>query len=367
MLSSNVVKPRNSSGEVFVWVDKGRLYVYAIGDESRGYVWTEVSGDWDKDESPKFTVLQVFMTKAVAMLLDDEDAWLVFDENELCMKICSKSINFSFRAVRKKFDNDKEVSPLAEFSIPSDIMKDVQKKVVPCSKKVMKDPNRPDSVDIVAENGCVTVNATNGTRMATLTMPTTTTAKDFHILTPPALWNLAGAAQSGSIHLKLYENEIAIYGDKFSYKFRNYNGPMVNYKLPLNNSFEVSIQADKEKLLQALRAVQLVACTLDNHFMELHFEGNEMCFFASDKGVGTTVARVPFVSSEASRLNQKSIVCNNEYFLDAVSASEALVELVVVAPELDAFDQKPLKFLTSDHSIMLMAPLRKESSKRVAE
>ena len=360
-LERNVVPPKffgdEALGDILLWCDKGTLFVFSTGAGNHGYIYTPITGKW---VSPVYRTLQQLICKAFAVIPNDASSVELSFNDDATIGIRSGEIYFSLRAghgEKPKFNVNK---PIAEFDLDIEQFKAVQKAVLPCVDNDLKTPFGAVGLEF-SSNGEVVVNATNKYHLGALVLdaPVAVPEETIGIGTSPMAWKITSSLKRDSLHMKITEQATIISGEGFSFLFGNLSQKLPNYAVAKNCLFNVAVKVNKAEFVDALRAVQLMACASASAVI-LTFEDGKILLESEDKDFGRVKAKVAYRSEDAAFLVGKKVGISPLYLDHAVNAT-AGDDIVVEFQRKDddmAFSQAAMRFITSEKGIMLVSPMR---------
>ena len=361
ILSTNVVKPINGSGELILWCDKGLLFVFAESGSNFGFFWTKVDDRWI---SPYYKVLQSLAVKSASFLDANEETFLEFTDDGYIV-FDSNSLHLAMRAGHAEKPKRDAGAAEVEFDLTHEEIRHIQKKVVPSVG--VKDSGR-EGVGFVVRDGVATINATNNHTLSQFRLNSQT--KDFNVCTQPAAWN-AAFGNHGNLHYKVNEKTVVVTGDGFSFMFLNFTYGLPNYEEMLQSlNLECVIRLEGRAFRKAVNSLLMLAGTRDENFIEMHFHEDTVTFYTVDKELGYIRSDVPYAVDDdniRSLLNGKKVAFQSDPFEKGVKATEGedvvTIYLSNVANENGEI-LAPIKFTTKQNDngeevgLIVVAPIK---------
>lgn len=364
ILSSNVVKPINGTGELILWCDKGLLFVFAEGGSNCGFFWTKVADRWI---SPYYKVLQSLAVKAASFLDANEETTLDFTDDGFIV-FDSNALHLAMRAGHAEKPKRDSGATEIEFDLSHEEIRHIQKKVVPSAD--VKDSGR-EGIGLVVHNGVTTINATNNHTLSQfrLNVPTT---NDFEVPTQAAVWNAAFG--NGNLHFKINKRAAVVTGDGFSFMFQNCTYGVPNYEEVLRKlSLDCAVHVDGKVFKKSVNSLLMMAATNEENFIEAHFNEQTITFYTDDKELGYIHSEISYSVDDEnvrSMLNGKKIAFQSGTFEKGVKAVEG--EDIITMNLSSLADENgqiltPVKFPTKRNDngdeigLIVIAPIRVKS------
>ena len=345
-LSANVVRPSFGDGQLTLWCEKKKLFVFAAGNGSYGFFWVETQEKWD---SPIFSVLQTLLTKVASLLSDDQPLTLEFDDGMIVAK--NGELEFSMRGTHAKEKPHVEVpKALLEFDLSKEEIQEIQRKVVPAAGEV---GSSLESVGIVVKGGKASVNATNKYAIGwkNLSLPN---ASDAEVATPLNVWSLT-PSNGGTLHYKVTGTMTIVSGEDFKYLFTNLSHSLPPYESVKNYTFTHGVKVEKGEFAEAMKAVQLLAQAGPNP-LEVYFQKDSIILYTEDKELGKTKVRLSAeVPDDAVG---KYVGFSYDTFIKGINASDENVEMLLDLGAGEKFPFSPVGFMTGEGSRMTLSPQR---------
>ena len=141
--------------------------------------------------------------------------------------------------------------------------------------------------------------------------------------------------------------------------FGNLSQKLPNYAVAKSCLCNVAVKVNKAEFVDALRAVQLMACASASAVI-LTFENGKILLESEDKDFGRVKAKVGYRSEDAAFLVGKKVGISPLYLDHAVNATagdDIVVEFQRKEDDM-AFSQAAMRFRTSEKGIMLVSPMR---------
>lgn len=356
-LSRNVVPSALDKGELVAWYEKGCLLIYASGSGNVGYFWTNIE---EKDASPAYLFPQALFTQVVNVLPEDKPATFTFRSDAILCIRSGEDMRFDIRIGASKDKPKVEVPPaLTEFDLPMDVLKNVQKKVLPCA--VTSATSTTPFVGLIAKDGTVTVNATDNYTLARMQLPVTA-GKEFAVATSPTAWKIAFPENdNGLAHFRVTDRFVIVSGKRYSYLVANHMSGMPPYESITSRcaAYPTTVSVEKGKLMEAMKAIEIMATAVSN-ILEVRFHKESFTLYTEDKEMGHIQMDVPYASEKATELDGKRVGFSYDFFVKGINASPEHVVLNLADPTNQNFGISPVEFVTSDGSVMVVSPVRIE-------
>lgn len=351
-LSRNVAKSAFSgSDEFIVWFEKGSLLFYADGAGNMGYFWTSIQ---EKNISPVYVLPRMLTTKVVSILPENKPVTMEFTDKGVLLIRAGEGMEFSIRIGAGKKKPKIDVPPaLAEFDLSLESLKEIQRKVVPCCSSASINP-----VGLISQGGKTSILATDNHVMAKMELPINS-GKDFQAATAVAAWSMTFPSNLEKVHYRITENFVIISGPNWSYLVSNLFGKLPPYDMVERNisKYGNEIRIEKELLLQAMKAMELMACS-DTNIIKVSFGKEVLSLHTEDKDMGSIQMDVPYSARNKKDFAGKSVGFAYDFLAKGVNASENEVVIMTASPKEGTFPISPVKFDTGKGCYMVVCPIR---------